>query len=95
MRKDVTSNYAYMPILLSSKKYRDLVYEALKNQNIYSRKYFYPITADAMCFNDKYKNQPLDVARDCSDRILVIPLYADLEKKEVDNIIRVINERTE
>lgn len=95
IRKEVTSNYAYMPILLRSKKCRDLLYEALKNQNIYSRKYFYPITADATCFNDKYKNQPLDVARDCSDRILVIPLYADLGKKELDNIIRVINERRE
>ena len=47
------ANYAYFPIVVDEKKYgisRDELYTKLKNHNIYSRKYFYPITADQACF---------------------------------------------
>lgn len=80
---DTEYNYAYMPVLLDSKEKRDLIYTGLKEKNIFSRKYFYPITADSVCFKNKYKDVSLEKARDISNRILVLPLYADLEKSDV------------
>lgn len=88
---DVLYNYAYYPVVFSTEKQRDYIYEILKNENIYTRKYFYPLTADADCFEGKYKECLLNVARDVSSRILVLPLYPELEDEAINRITEVIN----
>lgn len=90
---DVLYNYAYYPVVFSTEKQRDYIYEILKNENIYTRKYFYPLTADADCFEGKYKECLLNVARDVSSRILVLPLYPELEDEAINRITEVINKR--
>lgn len=86
------SNYSYFPVLFENKEVRDKVYNCLKANNIYSRKYFYPITADDMFFGDKYKKEPLDTARNVSDRVLVLPMYADMKKADIDRITGIIQQ---
>lgn len=81
--RDTESNYAYMPIVCKSREIRDKIYTELRKNDIYTRKYFYPITADAACFKNRYKKIELDKARDISERILVLPLFADLPKDSV------------
>ena len=71
---------------------RNKVYDKLKEKNIYSRKYFYPITADAACFKNKYKKIPLKNARYAGDNILVLPLYPELEFEALDRIVEIIKE---
>jgi len=88
--KNVESNYAYMPILCKNNDLRENIYNTLKDYNIFSRKYFYPITSDAACFKNKYKNLELYQARDCSKRILVLPLYADLQYDVIEKIVLYI-----
>lgn len=87
---DVTYNYGYFPIWFPSEQIRDKVFENLRKNNIFTRKYFYPITSDAACFKNKFKNDALDHARDYSKRVLVLPLYADLEYETVQNIIELV-----
>ena len=58
--------------------------------DIFSRRYFYPLTSDEVCFKNKYIKQDLQKARYYSDRILVLPLYADLKNEEVERIVDVI-----
>lgn len=82
----ISYNYAYFPILCKTHELREKIYDTLKEQHIFSRKYFYPITSDAACFKNKYKSVELKHARDCSNRILVLPLYADLENDVIDEI---------
>lgn len=94
-RDDVTPNYAYMPILLDNRELRDHIYEKLKEHGIYTRKYFYPITADAACFRNKYKHDSLEKARRFSERILVLPLYAELSLETVERISALIIEQIE
>lgn len=92
-KKDIEYNYAYFPILFEEKysgSNRDFIYNKLKENNIFSRKYFYPLTSDQACFKNKYKNVKLDNARYCSDRILVLPLYPELEENEVEVISNII-----
>lgn len=90
--KDTTNNYAYFPIIVEDEygKTRDELYDSLKINDIYARKYFYPLTSDQACFKNKYKNNLLDNARELSKRVLVIPFYEKLEKWEMDEISRVI-----
>lgn len=90
-----SNNYSYFPILISNKytKNRDSLYDFLKENGVFARKYFYPITADAECFKSKYKNVKLQNARKLSDEILVIPLYSELEQSCENKICDLIKEK--
>lgn len=90
--EEATNNYAYFPILIEDdyKRSRDELYEYLKEKNIYSRKYFYPLTSDQACFKNKYRNDSLDNARELARRILVIPFYEKIETEEMEKIVREI-----
>ena len=63
----------------------------LKKHDIYSRKYFYPLTADQSCFNNMYANINLDTARKLANQVLSLPIYEDISKNELDRIITIIN----
>lgn len=90
--EEATNNYAYFPILIEDdyKRSRDELYEYLKENNIYSRKYFYPLTSDQACFKNKYRNDSLDNARKLAKRILVIPFYEKIAIEEIEKIVREI-----
>lgn len=88
---DVVYNYAYYPVVFATAEYRDIVYDRLKEENIYSRKYFYPLTSDADCFGDRYSTCALDVARDISARVLVLPLYPDMDDDVIVEIAQDIH----
>lgn len=93
-RTDIIYSYGYFPILFRTEKcgnrMRNYVYDQLKLQNIFSRKYFYPITADAECFKNKYKKVLLKNARYAGNNILVLPLYPELTYKSLDEIIKIV-----
>lgn len=87
-----TSNYAYFPIVIE-KEYgmtRNQLYDKMRRENIYARKYFYPITADQACFRNKYKKDNLEIARELSEKILIVPFYEQLETEQIDRIVEVI-----
>lgn len=83
-------NYGYYPVLFSHEELRNKVYDKLRENQIYTRKYFYPITSDQQCFGDQYKNIDLSNARDASRRILTLPLYSDIEDTEIERICKMI-----
>ena len=93
-KKNIEYSYGYFPILflpeICGEDMRDKVYEALKQENIFSRKYFYPLTSDETCFKNKYKDISLKNARYVSDNILVLPLYDELSFKKIDQILDII-----
>ncbi len=92
-RKEVQSNYAYFPVIIDETKFgndRNEVKETLANQNIGVRKYFYPLTNTFECFHGKYNVDDTPIAREISQRVLTLPLYADLELSEVDRICEAV-----
>lgn len=91
--KDASNNYAYFPILIDKgfAVGRDELYECLKKNNIHSRKYFYPLASDQVCFKNKYKREELDCARKLAKQVLVLPLYEQLEMKYIEKIVDLID----
>lgn len=89
---ETTNNYAYFPIIIEDEYglSRDELYEKLKENNIYSRKYFYPLTSDQACFKNKYKNEDLDCARELAKKIIVLPFYEKMEYGTIQEIIRIV-----
>lgn len=87
----VKSNYAYFPVFFDGYKMnRNEVQEALLKENIFARKYFYPLTNDFECYRKRFRCGETPVARYFSERVLTLPLYADLELSQVDRVCDII-----
>ena len=65
-KSEVKQNYGYFPVLIEEEYpfSRDELYEKLKKIGIYTRKYFYPVTADQVCFKNKYRDIEVKVSRE-------------------------------
>ena len=88
---DVESNYAYFPVVFDGYKMtRDEVFEKLKGNDIIARKYFYPLTNSFECYKDQYDVDETPVAKYIAERVLTLPLYADLALEDVDRICEII-----
>ncbi len=93
-QEKVQSNYAYFPIVIH-KEYgisRDELYDLLVLNGIGARKYFYPLTNAFDCYKEKYDVDRTPVAKYISERVLTLPLYAELSLDIVDRICNVIIE---
>lgn len=87
----VKSNYAYFPVVFDGYKMsRDEVFEKLKSENIFARKYFYPLTNNFACYEGRFDVGKTPVAKYIADRVLTLPLYADLALDDVDRICDII-----
>jgi dTDP-4-amino-4,6-dideoxygalactose transaminase len=87
----VKSNYAYFPVVFDGYKMsRNEVFEKLKAENIYTRKYFYPLTNSFECYKGIFDVEKTPVAKYVADRVLTLPLYADLALDDVDRICDII-----
>lgn len=93
-QKGVHSNYAYFPVFFEEgfKKGRDEVYALLRKENIFARKYFYPLTSDFQCYQDIYDAKQTPAAKYISEHVLVLPLFADLQPEVIDEICRLVTE---
>lgn len=58
--------------------------------NIYTRKYFYPLTNQLECYRSKFTPNHTPVAQNIAQRILTLPLYAKLQLDAVDKICTLI-----
>lgn len=95
IQENVTRNYSYFPILIDETIYgktRNEVYKALEDKNIISRKYFYPLSSDFECYRYKYCSSCTPVAQYVSDRILTLPMYADLSENIIHLICDIIHD---
>ena len=93
VQKDVESNYAYFPIVIEEKVFgfsRNEVFQALSDKNIMARKYFYPLTNSFACFHGAYDPADTPVAQHIANRVLTLPLYADLTIDIVERISAII-----
>lgn len=87
--------YSYFPILIDEKEYgisRDTLYDKLKENNIFARRYFYPLISDF----EPYRELPssaidnLPVATKAALQVLCLPIYVELLELEVSDICNVI-----
>ena len=90
---DTTPNYAYFPAIFDGYKYgRDEVAARLAEQGIYARKYFFPLTSDYECYRSwpTAGREKTPVAAHIADRVLTLPMYADLAPDDIDRICDII-----
>jgi dTDP-4-amino-4,6-dideoxygalactose transaminase len=93
----VKHNYPYFVIRVDSSEYglsRDDLQKRLREYNIFSRRYFYPLCSQFRCYRDlpSSRAENLPVAKKASEEVLVLPLYGRLTNGEVEKICSIIGE---
>ena len=88
-------NYGYFPIFVDEEKYgmsRDALYEKLKANNIFGRRYFYPLISTLNPYKEYPSATPsnLPIATKMADQVLCLPMYHALTEHEVESIINCI-----
>jgi len=88
------SNHSYYPILVTPAFpiSRDALYEALKKEDIFSRRYFYPLISEF----PMYRNLPssaslnLPIATRVASEVLCLPIYPGLSDDSISIIVEII-----
>ena len=86
------ANYAYFPIFVE--KNRDTLYETLKENGIFGRRYFYPLISDFPMYRGLPSAAPsnLPIARKTSEEVICLPIYPELSPDSQDKIIGIIRD---
>lgn len=91
---DIKNSYQYFVIRVKPEfgLTRDELHLKLKDYNIITRKYFYPLCSDYSCYRHLPSAAPenLPVARHATKEVLCMPLYGNLELHEVEKICQII-----
>lgn len=92
LREGLKQNYAYYPVLFDKAKFgksRDEVVALLAEKGIVARKYFYPLVSSNKEFGTDLSDLT-PIAKDFSENVLCLPLYAHLDVADVDLICDII-----
>lgn len=93
----VDHSYSYFPILIDKEKFgttRDELYEKLKSNNIFGRRYFYPLISQFPSYRGlaSAKKENLPVAEKVAEQVICLPIYPELQLDRVNQIIKIIKE---
>ncbi len=92
--EDVTQNHSYFPILVRDDfpASRDEVYERLKQNNIFARRYFYPLISAFQMYSHLESSavSNLAVANKIANQVLCLPIYPGLSTSTVEEIAAII-----
>lgn len=90
---DIKYNHGYFPVEVDEKELgmsRDALYEKLKEYNLFTRRYFYPLITDYACYRNVSVKDPLTIAHRTAERILTLPIYDGLAISDVEAICEII-----
>ncbi|MEO0404123.1 MAG: DegT/DnrJ/EryC1/StrS family aminotransferase [Bacteroidota bacterium] len=79
-------NHSYFPVLFESEQQCESILQALADNDIHARRYFYPVLSKLHYL--PYTSMP--EAEDISSRILCLPLYFELKEDEIERITEVV-----
>lgn len=91
----VKHNYSYFPIFVDADKYgmtRDELYFKMKEQNVLSRRYFYPLISEFSTYRRLESARPdnLPNAHKMADTVICLPMHHSLSDEEMNRVIEQI-----
>ena len=91
---EIVANYSYFPLLVDADYplSRDALYQKLKDNNIYARRYFYPLITDFPMYRGmpSAQRENLPGATAAAQKVLCLPIYPNLSPEEIRKIVNVI-----
>ena len=91
----INHSYSYFPILVDASMYgktRDELYEELKRNNIFGRRYFYPLISQFPTYRGLQSAKPenVPIAEKIAQQVICLPIYPELAEDMVQSICRII-----
>lgn len=91
----VKHNYAYFPVFIDASEYgmtRDELYLKMCGNNIFGRRYFYPLISSLSTYRGLESANPkfLPIATQKAGSVICLPMYAGLSDSDVERVIRII-----
>lgn len=86
-------NYSYFPVVIDPEAFgadRDQVAERLALQNVFVRKYFYPLSSDYDCYKGILAHGETPVADRVSASVITLPLFPSMRKEDAYRICDMI-----
>lgn len=95
----VKHNYSYFPIFVDAEKYgmtRDELYFKMRNDNIYGRRYFYPLISTFSTYRGlpSASKENLPIATKMADEVICLPMHHALSDDDIQRVIRCIKKNT-
>lgn len=91
---DTEGNGSYFPIMVTDRYLitRDALYELLKREGFFGRRYFFPLISNMPMYRtmSSASAENLKVANRLADQVLCLPIYPDLDRGSVDAICDLI-----
>jgi dTDP-4-amino-4,6-dideoxygalactose transaminase len=90
----VEPNHSYFPIFVTPDfpVSRDGLYERLKAEGVYARRYFYPLLSSLPMYGDLPSAAPanLPVATAAAEQILCLPIFPELSDSDLERVLSVV-----
>lgn len=91
----VRHNYSYFPIFVNAEQYgmtRDALYFKMKEQNVWGRRYFYPLISEFSTYRGLESANPenLPNAHKMANQVICLPMHHALRDEEVRRVINCI-----
>lgn len=92
---NIQYNYGYFPVFVEEKKYgmtRDALYKKLKENDIYGRRYFYPLISEFPTYRGLDSANPANLpnAGKLAQEVICLPIYPELNISDVNRICNYI-----
>ena len=88
------ANYSYFPVLVKTDYplSRDALYQKLKENNIYARRYFYPLITDFPMYRGmpSAHRENLPVATDAAQKVICLPIYPHLADSDLARVVSIL-----
>jgi dTDP-4-amino-4,6-dideoxygalactose transaminase len=88
------ANYAYFPILVGDDYplSRDALYEKMRANGVYGRRYFYPLITEFPMYRGlpSASLQNLPVAAGIAEQVICLPIYPKLIDSEINQIVSIL-----
>ncbi|MDQ8186288.1 DegT/DnrJ/EryC1/StrS family aminotransferase [Pelagicoccus sp. SDUM812002] len=96
-RESMTPNHSYFPIFVDERIYgitRDELYDRLKDNGIFGRRYFYPLITEFPMYKGLESSAPsnLPAAKRKAEEVICLPIYPNLEIPTALKICSIISD---
>lgn len=90
--------YSYFPVLIDESEFgmtRDELYEKLKKESIFGRRYFYPLisTFEPYRHMKSSASENLPVSTLVANQVLCLPIYVELTEQDIYRISKIVSGR--
>lgn len=96
--QNVRHNYSYFPIFINEEVYgmtRDELYFKMKEQNIWGRRYFYPLISTFSTYRglESAKPENLSIATKMANSVICLPIHHALTTEDVEGVVALITKK--